>query len=139
MGGSAVTSKDDFCGFDYVDLGTFITHCAFSFRVPQARHATTCSPSHAHPKFYNHGRTADANQGQVKSIQKQTIFIEHVSLVYYMCSSLLRGAHLMISSTRRIISAASAALVRTCSLLLKDSMTPSSSILAIVPLSMFNP
>mmetsp|Transcript_24859 Transcript_24859/g.42089 ORF Transcript_24859/g.42089 Transcript_24859/m.42089 type:complete len:205 (-) Transcript_24859:1637-2251(-) len=50
-----------------------------------------------------------------------------------------RGAHLMMSSTRRIISAASAALTRTCSLLLYDSRTPRSHMSPTVPSFMFRP
>mmetsp|Transcript_37290 Transcript_37290/g.125947 ORF Transcript_37290/g.125947 Transcript_37290/m.125947 type:complete len:279 (-) Transcript_37290:693-1529(-) len=62
-----------------------------------------------------------------------------LELTIYQCPSRLRGAHLMMSSTRRIISAASAAETRTCSLDLNDSRTPHSVISAMLPLTISSP
>ena len=56
---------------------------------------------------------------------------------YHCCLCL--GAHLTISSTRRIISAASVAEIRACSLTRKASVTPNACISSTLPLNMFRP
>ena len=58
---------------------------------------------------------------------------------YHHIPSLFLGAHFMISSTLRIISAASDAELRACSLTLKHSVIPIASIWSIFPLVMLRP